>query len=241
VELELDHTPNDLAFALHRSRLSGDAQVFTRQEPPFVITHANDAWTALCGWQEHEAVGRTCAMLQGEKTSRCKLELIASVVSRLQRCCITGITNYTRSGRAFSNNLVLEPLTSGGEEGSGRVTHYVGTLFVTEAAAVQYATAAGAEAAIGKTRTVCRLGAEDLARKGELSLHDVIWAVVPCLSVAKGQALRLLVLRMINGESKLDAQSFHICLKDMLGDEGAVLQYFMKCLQHFGTACYCDP
>merc|ERR1712083_1034875 len=240
-DIELDHTPNDFAFTLHTSRLSPHPKVFTKADPPFEITHTNDAWTTLCGWKEHEAVGRTCAMLHGEKTSRLDKEIIANAVLRLQRSCITGITNYTRSGSQFSNNLVLEPLTSGGEEGRGRITHYVGTIFVTEAAALQYAQAAGIEASVGKKRSRCRLAAEDLARKGELSLHDVIWSIIPLLSRAKGQALRHLILRMLTCESQLDVQRFHICLKDMLGNEAAVLQYFMNCLQHYGTAYYCDP
>ena len=45
-------------------------EVYTTAEPPFIITYANSAWESLCGFSSESAVGRTCAILQGERTCK---------------------------------------------------------------------------------------------------------------------------------------------------------------------------
>ena len=116
------------------SRLSSQAQVFARSDPPYEITAVNAAWTSLCGWTQDEAVGQTCRILQGPDTSR---EAIACLHSALR--ARTGVTirllNYTKQGEPFVNDLTLEPLVSGRDSGDSeeaggecRVTHFVGSL-----------------------------------------------------------------------------------------------------------------
>ena len=45
-------------------------QVYTTATPPFIITYANSAWERLCGFTAEAAVGRTCAILHGERTCK---------------------------------------------------------------------------------------------------------------------------------------------------------------------------
>jgi len=45
-------------------------EVYTSAEPPFVITFVNSAWERLCGWKKEAAIGRTCAIIQGERTCK---------------------------------------------------------------------------------------------------------------------------------------------------------------------------
>ena len=66
-----DHRPRVSASLYSRLMASEAAlpEVYTTAEPPFVITFANSAWERLCGWKK-EAIGRTCAILQGELTCK---------------------------------------------------------------------------------------------------------------------------------------------------------------------------
>ena len=43
--------------------------IVTTAEYPFRIVHTNAAWSELCGWQSHEVLGSTCALLQGKATN----------------------------------------------------------------------------------------------------------------------------------------------------------------------------
>ena len=67
-----DHRPSVSASLYSRLMASEAAlpEVYTTAEPPFVITFANSAWERLCGWKNEAAIGRTCAILQGERTCK---------------------------------------------------------------------------------------------------------------------------------------------------------------------------
>ena len=68
----LDHRPSVNASLYSRLLASESAlpEVYTTAEPPYIITFANSAWEKLCGWKLEFAVGRTCAILQGERTCK---------------------------------------------------------------------------------------------------------------------------------------------------------------------------
>jgi PAS domain-containing protein len=68
----IDHRPSVSASLYSRLMASEAAlpEVFTTAEPPFVITFANSAWERLCGWKIEAAIGRTCGILQGERTCK---------------------------------------------------------------------------------------------------------------------------------------------------------------------------
>ena len=70
--LSNDHRPS-VSASLYARLMASEAalpEVYTTAEPPFVITFANSAWERLCGWKNEAAIGRTCAILQGERTCK---------------------------------------------------------------------------------------------------------------------------------------------------------------------------
>ena len=116
--------PDLLEPALEASASSCDAQIFTLADPPFVITHVNDAWVLLCGYSRAEAVGNTCRILQGPETGGEALNSL-HLAARARRPISVCLLNYTKAGVPFFNQLRVRPLR---ETASRDVTHYVGTL-----------------------------------------------------------------------------------------------------------------
>ncbi len=94
-------TPNTLQQALKPSH---EARVITEATRPFRITHVNEAWTKLCGFNPEEACGRTLRMLQGEDTDVATVnELVKDCVE--QKATSMEVTNYDKQGRKFRNFL----------------------------------------------------------------------------------------------------------------------------------------
>ena len=54
-------------------------QVYTTAAPPYTITYVNSAWERLCGFTAESAVGRTSAILQGERTCKRTLGQVSRV------------------------------------------------------------------------------------------------------------------------------------------------------------------
>lgn len=104
---------------------SPQARVITELNPPFRITHVNEAWEGLCGFSRDEAVGRTLEMLQGPGTVTEDLERINARVLRQELVSMT-LINYRKNGKAFVNHLRVVPLTT--TPGSDTVTHMMGVL-----------------------------------------------------------------------------------------------------------------
>lgn len=55
-------------------------QVYTTAAPPYTITFVNSAWERLCGFTAESAVGRTSAILQGERTCKRTLGQVADYI-----------------------------------------------------------------------------------------------------------------------------------------------------------------
>lgn len=102
---------------------SQQAQVFTTVQPPYRIVSVNAAWTRLCGYQESEALGQTCKMLQGPSTSHEALEILHAGL-RERRIVMVRLLNYTKFGSPFLNDLTVVPCC----DVSGNITHFRGTL-----------------------------------------------------------------------------------------------------------------
>ncbi len=77
-------------------------------------------------FEESEAVGKTCKILQGPDTSREALRALHAAL-RTRTTLTVRLLNYTKQGAAFLNDLTVKPLRDESDE-SGGVTHFVGTL-----------------------------------------------------------------------------------------------------------------
>ena len=112
----------ELETAVEAAASAPEATIFTTATSPFLITHANAAWTRLCGWEASEVVGLTCGVLQGDETDRQALATLHEALDA-QEAAEVRLINYTKSGRRFEQTLAIEPVTE-----SGRVTHFRGIL-----------------------------------------------------------------------------------------------------------------
>lgn len=167
-----------------------------------------------------------------------KKKIIADAVYKHQRCVVEELVNYKRSGSAFTNSLVLEPLVMGNT--SGPVTHYMATLFTNAGDAWCYAEASCRDANLAGRRLDCILAAQSCTRKGEYTMHSILAAIAPLLSRPKAMMFCLLVKKMLSAQEQLNERQFHWCIRELLGNEAHLLEYLIKCLLHYGTAYFYD-
>jgi len=240
-----DHRPSVSADLYSRLMASEAAlpEVYTTAEPPFIITFANSAWESLCGWKAEAAIGRTCALLQGERTcKRTLLQISEAVAAGLPIEVV--LINYTKKGAPFTNQLSLEPLCLG-PTSPGRITHYVGTLHAShcppELAALPseplsarfecmgmgaQATARTPETC-GETQSLaCRHLVEDLlAANGDVpvSLPQLLSAMACLLPAEMGTALKELTGAVLRNEIKLSLAEFEGAVRILLGGRISIL------------------
>jgi len=110
---------------IERAEGSSESIIVTLAASPNEIVYANTAWEALCGWSLKEVKGRTCKLLQGPQTCTRALRDLEVAISRRQSVRVQ-LRNYRKDGAVFSNDLLMEPLTSRGRHGI--ITHLQGTL-----------------------------------------------------------------------------------------------------------------
>jgi len=122
-EVELQHTSLPSTYACATSPGDSRAIVVTEASSPFRIISVNAAWEQLCGFSAAECHGKTLECLQGPETNH---EAVSALMSQLQKGgeARTVLTNYTKDGRKFRNQLRVGPLMSDNEE----FTHVVGVL-----------------------------------------------------------------------------------------------------------------
>mmetsp|Transcript_9843 Transcript_9843/g.16369 ORF Transcript_9843/g.16369 Transcript_9843/m.16369 type:complete len:238 (+) Transcript_9843:42-755(+) len=96
------------------------------------ICGVNQAWVAMCGYRPCQALGKPATIMQGDLTDR---EAAASHTRRLRengKSCST-LCNYTKSGRAFANEISSVCLHDA-DTGDGSVNQY----YLTESREVQH-------------------------------------------------------------------------------------------------------
>lgn len=102
-----------------------EARVVTTAHPPYPVVCANAAWTALCGFEQDEVVGRPCSFLQGPATNPAEVVHFMRDV-RAGRASSMTVVNYNKAGRPFQNFLRVYPLTS--SRTSVEITHFLAVL-----------------------------------------------------------------------------------------------------------------
>jgi len=117
----LDSMPTTIHRALQPSR---EACVITEATKPNRIVHVNDTWSRVCGFSAEEAIGQTCALLQGFGTCKATLGQLRDAVLQGQTFAVQ-LLNYRKGGQPFMNTLTVAPLR---ESEHGPVTHYFGVI-----------------------------------------------------------------------------------------------------------------
>jgi len=107
-------------------KLDQDARaiVITDTKNPFRVVAVNTAWEHLCGYQREESQGRPVGpLLQGPDTDMSPVTaMLAKLLQGEQAGAI--LTNYTKQGRKFQNNIRLGPIL----DEMGKTVHFVGVL-----------------------------------------------------------------------------------------------------------------
>jgi len=84
-------------------------QVITAAKEPFEIVWASEAWLRLCEYKMPQVIGRTLELIQGPQTTRESVEKLMGAIRSAEAVTLSMI-NSTRTGKAFSHTLRVEPL-----------------------------------------------------------------------------------------------------------------------------------
>jgi len=84
-------------------------QVITSGEEPFQIVWASEAWLQLCEFTMGQVLGQTLDLIQGPLTTRTSLNQLMNSI-RHGHAVSLSMVNHTRTGKAFSHTLRVEPL-----------------------------------------------------------------------------------------------------------------------------------
>jgi len=102
--------------------------VITESNFPHRIISVNKAWEDLCGYASSECQGGTLSCIQGPETNHDDIKILMSNLIRGEETEII-LTNYTKGGRKFRNQLKAGVLKNEHDI----VTNFVGVLTETEA------------------------------------------------------------------------------------------------------------
>ncbi|OBT11471.1 hypothetical protein A9267_02185 [Shewanella sp. UCD-FRSSP16_17] len=89
--------------------------------PDQPIIFINRAFTQITGYRPEEVLGKNCRFLQGAKTEKDKVKHLAHAINKGVSCNVV-ITNYTKTGETFINNLSIGPVYNKNKE----LTHFIG-------------------------------------------------------------------------------------------------------------------
>jgi len=84
-------------------------QVITSGEEPFQIVWASEAWLQLCEYAMGQVLGHTLELIQGPLTTRTSLGQLMGAIRGGEAISLS-MVNHTRTGKAFSHKLRVEPL-----------------------------------------------------------------------------------------------------------------------------------
>lgn len=85
------------------------------------LIYVNEKFCEITGYSQQEALGKNCRFLQADDRDQKCREKLRNAIEKQQECtCV--MTNYTKSGEKFKNELHIAPIF----DEDGTLTHYVG-------------------------------------------------------------------------------------------------------------------
>lgn len=90
-------------------------------QPGMPIVYANQAFTAMTGYDHSEVLGRNCRFLQGSGTDPATVQTIREHLAEHREVHVT-LRNYRKDGSLFWNDLYISPVRTP----DGQLSHYVG-------------------------------------------------------------------------------------------------------------------
>ncbi|WP_285165116.1 PAS domain S-box protein [Shewanella goraebulensis] len=91
------------------------------QLPGQPIIFINKAFSTITGFSAEEVLGKNCRFLQGPNTEKDLIKHLSHAIHKGKACDVV-ITNYTKTGNEFINNLSIGPVYNSNKE----LTHYIG-------------------------------------------------------------------------------------------------------------------
>ncbi|XQU08938.1 PAS domain S-box protein [Halomonas sp. LY9] len=91
------------------------------RHPDLPIIYANQAFSTMTGYSQHEVLGQNCRFLQGPDSDAVMVSKLRRGIQEQRETHVT-LCNYRKDGTPFWNDLYVAPV----RDGSGNVTHFVG-------------------------------------------------------------------------------------------------------------------
>ena len=117
------------ALMLRAAETSSFGMTFAdARQPDLPLLYANDAFTAMTGYEAQEVVGQNCRFLQGPETD---MDSVSKIRQALRCGTSTSVVllNYRKDGSRFWNRFQLSPVT----DDTGELCAYMGTqIDITE-------------------------------------------------------------------------------------------------------------
>ena len=91
-------------------------------QPDNPLIAVNEAFSAMTGYSEDEAIGRNCRFLRGPDTENSQTEKLRESI-HARRPALAELINYRKDGSAFRNAVMIAPLFNG----DGNLELFVGS------------------------------------------------------------------------------------------------------------------
>ncbi|WP_404464858.1 EAL domain-containing protein [Vreelandella aquamarina] len=91
------------------------------RHPDLPIIYANQAFSTMTGYSQHEVLGQNCRFLQGPDSDAVMVSKLRRGIREQRETHVT-LCNYRKDGTPFWNDLYVAPV----RDSDGQVTHFVG-------------------------------------------------------------------------------------------------------------------
>ena len=118
---DLDQQDFNLITSIQQSQHSFIITDPSLQDNPIVF--ASDDFLTLTGYSREDVLGRNCRFLQGEKTSKDKLDVIRKGLATGEDVSVT-LVNYTADGTPFWNKLFIAAL----RDAQNNIVNFIGVI-----------------------------------------------------------------------------------------------------------------